>query len=179
MITNHLSPGNQLLWEKKRGCVTKPIAVSQTLPHSVEVRRLVNAAMQEEKETTQPPFWGRWPAGRNSTVFVRCSANPWNQFFARWALTGQSWTSAKPTHPGLTCQSSKTCSRGQSSCFQQMNGYIVPGILGWVEDKTIPKYLFKAAKIEGVSNIWALFALLLHSLATKTKTVPAPEILQE
>lgn len=29
---------------------------TQTLPHSVEVRRLVNEAMQEEKETTQPPL---------------------------------------------------------------------------------------------------------------------------
>lgn len=34
----------------------KAIAVSQTLPHSLEVRKLMNEASQEEKETTQPPW---------------------------------------------------------------------------------------------------------------------------
>lgn len=168
------------LCDKSDGCLSDPASLSRGQEDQW--------TRQHRKKDRQPPCLRKLdipPAGRNylflsSTASVRCSASPWNQFFFRWPLMGQSPPSAKPRHLGLTCKSAETYSWCQSSsCFQQLNCYIMPGILGRVKNKIIPKYLFEAAKIEDISIIWALFALCLHSSAMKTKTVPAPEIWQE
>ena len=198
MITNHLGTGNQPLCEKDRVVwSTGPLSLRLCLTQW-RSRRLANEAMQWEKETTilleeagHTTCRQELPLFQLHSLCKTLSKSPKSIFLL-----------VTPDGPVPTLCKSKTSRVNLQERWDSQLRSTFLGLLSirWTatscqvfwhenkintyihknkENKTIPKYLFEATEIEGVSIIWALFALCLHSSAMKMKTVPAPEMLQE
>ena len=135
-------------------------AVSQTPPHSVEVRKI---SEQDRKKKRQPPCLRKLdvpPAGRNylflgSTVFVKMLSKSLKPVFLQMTPNG-----AVPT----LCKAKTSRANLQECRDLQLRSIILvlpaDELLhharysgGGVKNKIIPKYLFEAAKTEGVSII--------------------------